>query len=207
MVSEQIRNRGVHDLGRLSVQNPGYNPIGEPTVTLIRRSVFQEMGLFDDSLIQLCDSEFWYRVISNLGAAWVPERLATFRIHAKASTASNIGNRSFRTCYLDPLIVLYRFAFDSHFLNFRSKRMAGQSGFRLRNECAVAAYHSRRQLGWGALSTDKQIQSRVIEWKVVAARCPGLPLLARIGLVIAGYRYVRRAAGRLIRTCGFSRGK
>ena len=188
------------DVGRVTLQNPYNNPIGEPTVTLIRRSVFQEIGLFDDKLIQLCDSEFWFRIISNMGAAWVPERLATFRIHAKAATAANIHSRAFMTSYLDPLIVRYRFAFDPHFSNLRLKRMTGQSEFTLRNECAVAAFRARRQIWWAAVSADKRKQSMVTEWKATAACCPGLTSLARIGLAITGYRYVKKAAGRLITT-------
>jgi glycosyltransferase involved in cell wall biosynthesis len=189
------------DVDPLALRNPSNNPVGEPTVTLIQKSVFERIGLFDDKLIQLCDTEFWYRVISNHGAAWVPERLATFRIHAKATTASNTGSRSYWTNYLDPLIVRYRFAFGPCFSKLRSQEMTGQSEVALRHDCAVAASRARRQLWWAALSAGKRRQSLAKEWNAVAACCPGVTSLARLGVAIAAYRYVKRAAGRLVTAC------
>lgn len=187
------------EAGRMALQKPYYNIVGEPTVTLIRKSVFEQLGVFDGELIQLCDSEFWFRVMTNLGAAWVPERLATFRIHAKAATATNRGSRSFGMEVLDPLVVLYRFAFDCHFLSLRSARLLDKSTFALRRECSLAAYHAWRNAKRRAKSEPNVMK----EWKSATLSCPWLSLLKRIGLVIAGYRYMKRAVSRLVGICGF----
>ena len=36
---------------------------------------------------QMCDLEYWYRVGCNDGIALVPDKLATFRVHASSTTA------------------------------------------------------------------------------------------------------------------------
>jgi glycosyltransferase involved in cell wall biosynthesis len=191
------------EAGRVALQDPGNNPVGEPTVTLIRRSVFERVGLFDGALIQLCDTEFWFRIMSNLGAAWVPERLARFRLHGKAATSANRDKNVFRMLTLDPLIVRYRFAFDRHFSNLRTSGLGGQSGFAIWRECAAAAYRAKRKACQGARSSDGAAPSLMTEWKAAASVCPRLDLLARMGLPIVGYRHAKKAAARLLETCGF----
>lgn len=181
---------------KLAIQKPFYNMIGEPTVTLIRKSAFEKVGLFDDTLIQLCDVEFWFRIMSNMGAVWVPEKLATFRIHAKATTAANHDSRSYRTVVLDPLVILYRFAFDRHFSNVRSSKLPGNSVLDFKKKCAVAAYHA-----WSKAQTPELMK----EWRVVTLNCPRLPLLARFGQLIASYHHVKWVTGRMAKKIGFSR--
>jgi glycosyltransferase involved in cell wall biosynthesis len=180
---------------QVAIQNPHYNMVGEPTVTLIRKSAFEQVGLFDDALIQLCDVEFWFRIMSNLGAIRVPERLATFRIHAKATTAANHGGRSYRTVVLDPLVVRYRFAFDDRFSRLRSTKLPGNSPFTLKIECAAAAYQA-----WSKAKQPELIK----EWEAVTLSCPRLPSLARIGRPVAVFRYAKRIARRLVKKCGLA---
>jgi glycosyltransferase involved in cell wall biosynthesis len=186
---------------QIAHQKPHANIVGEPTVTLIRRSVFEQVGLFDDTLIQLCDGEFWFRIMSNLGAVWVPERLATFRIHAKATTAANHGGRSYRTVILDSLVIRYRFAFDDHFSRLRSTRLPGKSVFGLKIECAVAAYRAWSKAKRSANSEPDMIK----EWNAIILSCPRLPLLAKIGQLIATYYHVKWVAWQIVKKCGFAR--
>jgi glycosyltransferase involved in cell wall biosynthesis len=205
-LDSKYRNRPAieaDEAGRMALKSPGHNLVGEPTVTLIRKSVFEQVGMFDSALIQLCDAELWFRIMSNLGAAWVPERLATFRIHAKATTAANHGGRSFRMGVLDPLVVRYRFAFDRHFSSLRSARLPDESRFALRRECSWAAYHAWRE----AKRLSRSERNVMREWKSATLSCPWLPLLKRTGLVIAGFRYTKKALGRLAGICGFGLSK
>jgi glycosyltransferase involved in cell wall biosynthesis len=183
---------------QVAIQKPNYNMVGEPTVTLIRKSAFEEVGLFDEALIQLCDVEFWFRIMSNLGGVWVPERLATFRIHEKAATAANHGGRSYRTLVLDPLVVRYRFAFNGHFSRLRSTRLPGKSVFGLKKECAVAAYHARSKA---------QSPELMKEWQAVTLSCPRLPLLAKMGQSVAGYRFAKNFARLVMKKIGLAWGK
>jgi glycosyltransferase involved in cell wall biosynthesis len=187
------------EAGRMALQDPGFNAAGEPTVTLIRKSVFEGTELFDGALIQLCDAELWFRIMSNLGAAWVPDRLATFRVHAKAATAAHLRRRMFRVQFLDRLIVLYRFAFDRHYSRLRSTSLTGKSTFTLRKECAVAAYHARRDARRQEAPAEDPAHSFLGEWHTVASSYPRLEWLARIGWAVAGCRRAKRAAAGLLR--------
>lgn len=173
------------------------NPVGEPTVTLIRKSVFETVGLFDGALIQLCDTEFWFRVLSNFGAAWVPEVLASFRSHGKGTTACNERSRRYRAHRLDQLVMLYRFAFDARFSRLRASKLTRQSAFGLRLDCAAAAYRARREACRSAAANDDPSSSLMREWNSITPYCPRLELLAGIGRWIAGYQ-------RVIKDCGGS---
>lgn len=162
---------------RLVAHEPSHNLVGEPTVSLIHHSLFRELGGFNEALIQLCDAEFWCRVITNHGAAFVPESLAAFRVHKSATTALNHGSRRFRADTLDPLVLRYLFAFGSHFKALRDPRLTGKTRSVLRNECAVAAGAAWRRARQGDESHRK-------DWQIVRSYFPGLQLLAFLGVGI-----------------------
>ena len=84
------------------------NHVGEPTVTLIHRRAFADFGLFCADLAQLCDVEFWARVAGQAGIAYVPETLATFRVHAGGTSAANRASKVFRADTLDGLLLACR---------------------------------------------------------------------------------------------------
>ncbi|MDJ0688712.1 MAG: glycosyltransferase family 2 protein [Xenococcaceae cyanobacterium MO_188.B32] len=93
---------------------PIKNFIGEPTVVMLRRSVFERLGIFNSYLVQFCDFELWMRIGVHLGITYVPETLATFRVHRESTTAANRSAlyRLYRSRILDWLILLHDFAFD-----------------------------------------------------------------------------------------------
>lgn len=83
------------------------NYVGEPTVTLLHRDLFKDHGLFNPEIAQLCDVEYWSRIISHEGLAFVPRRLATFRAHGQATSALNRSElKAFRATGLDNLAML-----------------------------------------------------------------------------------------------------
>lgn len=178
-LSRDYQAAAVIDAGqaaRIIVAEPAHNPVGEPTVTLIHKSLFHELGGFDDAFIQLCDSEFWQRIMVNYGAVFVPDELAVFRIHAGATTAVNHEKRAFRMGFLDPLVLRHRYAFGRHFQALRQSAAGGQGAWALRWQCALAAARAWRQAG-----TDPAC---LAEWQAVKAHCPSLQALARVGLVL-----------------------
>jgi glycosyltransferase involved in cell wall biosynthesis len=195
------------DIGKCAFVDPKFNPLGEPTVTLIHKSLFGSVGLFDDSLIQLCDSEFWFRLLSNYGAAWVPQRLATFRVHEKATTASNVNARLFRMHELDPLIVRYRFAFDTSFSNLRALRIAGLNEFSLRKECAKIAYRTKSEARRISRENPDLSQNFIQEWDAVAAVYPGLNWLANLGLAVQICHPMKEFVTAILARCGLARSK
>jgi glycosyltransferase involved in cell wall biosynthesis len=95
------------------------NFVGEPTAVLLHRSVFSRFGLFNPHLIQMCDFEYWIRVASNTGLIYLPESLARFRLHGKATSVINVSSRKFRV-YLDELVCCHEFLFNPHYGPLRS---------------------------------------------------------------------------------------
>jgi len=198
-LQQDYRGTGVIEpaqAAKIAVHEPSHNPVGEPTVTLIHKSVFQKLHGFDEALIQLCDAEFWDRVLVNYGAVFVPEELATFRIHARATTALNHEKRAFRMGMLDLLVLQYRFAFAASFQALRQLPQTGKSVFALRTECAFTAARAWREARQKERAGDN---SFMVEWKAVKAHCPGLQALAWLGcmLEIPG-RLKRALAGKKV---------
>lgn len=147
-------------------------------MTLIKRSLFNEVEPFSDALIQLCDSEFWCRIMVNHGAAFVSDSLASFRVHQKATTTSNRGSRRFRFAVLDPLVLRYRFGFDRRFDCHTDRSISGKGAWEVRRACASAAAHA----WWHAKqASDDGDGSLMVEWRSVASSCPGLDLIATMG--------------------------
>jgi glycosyltransferase involved in cell wall biosynthesis len=63
--------------------------IAEPPSTLIRKTVFQKLGLFNPRLHQICDIEMWLRIMFFFDIGFVDEKLSSYRFHDQAATASN----------------------------------------------------------------------------------------------------------------------
>ncbi|MBL9086946.1 MAG: glycosyltransferase [Planctomycetia bacterium] len=62
------------------------NPVGEPSVVLMRRAALRRAGLFSRRLVQLVDIEMWARLAAVGGVAFVDAVVATFRVHAASAT-------------------------------------------------------------------------------------------------------------------------
>ena len=97
----------------------GINFIGEPTSVLLRRDVFERYGLFNPRLIMICDSEYWIRVASQTGLVYVPEKLASFRVHGDSTTAHLHASRQYGIT-LDGLILLHEYAFGEEYAALRA---------------------------------------------------------------------------------------
>jgi glycosyltransferase involved in cell wall biosynthesis len=65
------------------------NWIGEPTAVMVRREAFARVGLFNVRLRQLTDLEMWLRLAFFYDVGFVPETLATFRLHPGSATSGN----------------------------------------------------------------------------------------------------------------------
>ena len=109
----------AQDCKDLALRHMGDNFFGEPTSVLLHRSFFERFGPFRDALIMSCDLEYWIRVASHTGARYVPEVLATFRVHAGATSAHNHALRAFRTNTLDNLVLLRDFAIEPAYASLR----------------------------------------------------------------------------------------
>jgi len=68
--------------------------VAEPPSTLIRKEVFQSLGLFNPRMKQACDVEMWLRIMFYYDIGFVDEALVSFRVHAAQMSASNYATRA-----------------------------------------------------------------------------------------------------------------
>jgi glycosyltransferase involved in cell wall biosynthesis len=118
-----IRNKQVIDANEISkiiAKNPPFNFFGEPSNIAFSKHVVSHVGTFDDRLVQLCDYEMWARITTNYNTCYIADKLSTFRIHAKATSTSNLTTQQFRFKYLDPLIIYRKFAMDEVYKKLRA---------------------------------------------------------------------------------------
>ncbi len=121
------------------LNNLWINFIGEPTSVLLHHSVFRQFGLFNSNLIQLCDLEYWIRVASNTGIVYVPECLASFRVHQKATSQINQTKNNFRRD-LDPLVMMHMFAYDHHYEALRQAAINAKQPVNFKERFLRVAY-------------------------------------------------------------------
>ncbi|WP_223278126.1 glycosyltransferase [Nostoc sp. 'Peltigera membranacea cyanobiont' 232] len=72
------------------LDNP-INKIGEPSTVLIRKDVFEKVGLFNSEFCQLVDLEMWLRIMSQYKVGFVNKVLSHFRIHSQQQTRRNVA--------------------------------------------------------------------------------------------------------------------
>jgi len=72
--------------------NHPFNKIGEPTVTLIKKEVFEKIGLFDAQFHQLIDVEMWFRIMGYYKVGFVSKTLSNFRLHPNQASKNNREN-------------------------------------------------------------------------------------------------------------------
>ena len=82
----------------------GSNIIGEPSNVLIRKNVFNEIGYFNPSIMQLIDIEMWYRILLKYKVGFINESLSVFRIHD--NQLSNKNKKYFAKVENEKLILL-----------------------------------------------------------------------------------------------------
>lgn len=107
-------------ISKIAVENICLNFIGEPSLVFFKKSVIQEVGLFNNNLKQICDLEFALRIASKFGLTYLPEQLCAFRIHQDSTTSTNVSNKYFEIHYVEPLLFSYLLLFDDKFSAFRS---------------------------------------------------------------------------------------
>jgi glycosyltransferase involved in cell wall biosynthesis len=95
------------------------NLIGEPTVVMLHKRVFEEFGDFNPHLMVSCDTEYWIRVGIHTGVIPVAENLASFRVHGDSVSARSFLNRDYRVNVLEPLAMLHEVVFNSRYAPLR----------------------------------------------------------------------------------------
>lgn len=111
----------TRDIAELALQYGKLNFIGEPTVVLVHRSVFDKVGKFNPDLRQLADLEYWLRAGLNLGICYVSDTLATFRVHPRSASSMNFESDNFDADVLDPLIIKHECLYSIFYASWRTE--------------------------------------------------------------------------------------
>lgn len=158
-----------------------WNPIGEPTVTLFHRSLIPMYGIFNPTMIQICDAEFWMRLGTNVGVAHVPEMLATFRVHEKSATTANLNDDTLRL-RLDPLILTYLWLSRGHYKTMRKALYRAYGAPKVWLDLVREATRAKRQTNHPG---DAKLRRGIARnsWSEVINQYPTLEMMARIGFI------------------------
>ena len=152
------------------LEHIGENFIGEPTAVLVRRTAFEEFGMFNPDLVAVPDLEYWIRVANNTGMALVPEILATFRVHPGSASSANARDRLYRMQEVDPVIMLHEFAYHPAFCRLRERTVRRDPPLDLRAMFGERARRARTRAR-RALVAEGSFD-RWAEWADVASRYP-----------------------------------
>jgi glycosyltransferase involved in cell wall biosynthesis len=147
------------------------NFVGEPTAVMLHRSVFKKFKLFNPRLIQLCDFEFWTRIAVHTGIAYVPQPLATFRVHKDSTSAKNVEQNNYGIT-LDILSILHDFVFLPTYAPLRLIAMNRNQPFDLLQELGERT----RGTLWLAIDAANRLgdPSLLQEWATFSQSYPAL---------------------------------
>jgi glycosyltransferase involved in cell wall biosynthesis len=67
------------------LQEP-FNKIGEPTAVLVRRDLFDKVGLFNERMRQLVDIEMWIRLMAISHIGYISKTLTSLRVHLQRAS-------------------------------------------------------------------------------------------------------------------------
>ena len=84
---------GLDLLQDSNILNNPINKVGEPSTVLIRKEVFDAVGVFNPDFCQLVDLEMWLRIMSQYKVGYIDRVLSKFRIHAQQQTQKNALDR------------------------------------------------------------------------------------------------------------------
>ena len=112
--------------------NIALNFIGEPTAVLFKKDVILDSGVFNEDFSQICDLEYWLRISTAKGLVYIPETLASFRVHANSTSANNvISTVRFKPRYIDALLMANEMLYSNYFNVYR-KITEGKYSFKLK---------------------------------------------------------------------------
>ncbi len=158
----------VEQFAEIFVRNPGFNCIGEPTATLMRRSAFERYGRFNRDLIILGDWEYAARVAANTGLGYVDATSAHFRVHAAAATTKIRAEREYRALVLDPLVVMHELCYSRHYAKARDVAAQLRPPVDFESRLREAVRHALEE---ACAAPSRDMKS---DWRAVLRRYPRL---------------------------------
>ncbi|MEH2059452.1 MAG: glycosyltransferase [Nostoc sp.] len=130
------------------------NKIGEPSTVLIRKDVFEKVGLFNPEFCQLVDLEMWLRIMSQFKVGFVDQVLSHFRIHSEQQTRRN-------TALKDAILLDYKKLFQTIYSDTRYPEATRQQAlyrYAVLSEQNAELHNLRKQIAEECLNvSDEQI--------------------------------------------------
>ncbi|MEH2174431.1 glycosyltransferase [Nostoc sp.] len=140
------------------LDNP-INKIGEPSTVLIRKDVFDKVGLFNSEFCQLVDLEMWLRIMSQYKIGFVDKVLSHFRIHPQQQTRRN-------TALKDAILLDYQKLFQTIYTDTRYPQVTRQQAlyqYAALSEQNTEFHHLRKQIAEEWLNvSDEQIKDMYV---------------------------------------------
>ena len=164
------------------LDNRGQNFIGEPTAVLLHQKVLRKFGKFNPHLLVTCDIEFWTRIAIHAGMIYVPETLATFRVH-DSSISANVRESRFYRLYrqsLDSLILNYNFAFHPSYVPLRAMGKCHYPKIDFEESVLNLALRLKAVAERAAADPINPDASLLNEWEQVVSHHPNLSKLSKI---------------------------
>lgn len=156
----------------LALECFGLNVFGEPTAVMMRRSIFEKVGLFNPAVVINCDFEMWARITVNYGAVFIPDDLAKFRVHGGSATANLHEHRKFRATVLDNLVILHQYVYDPLFEPVRQAALRSNPPIDLAGVFDWESHDARWQAEWSNRKHADHDPRLLAQWNDVVAAYP-----------------------------------
>jgi glycosyltransferase involved in cell wall biosynthesis len=114
----QVLHLSAAKVTALASENININFIGEPSLTMFRKSAAGKG--FDSSFKQVCDLDLLLRIAGERGLTYLPLDLCFFRLHAQTTTSKNLRLDNFHIRYLEPLLMSAKMLADPDYESLRS---------------------------------------------------------------------------------------
>lgn len=180
-----------NDLIHLAIREDPRNLIGEPTVVMLTKDLFQRTGPFNKHLIHLCDAEYWVRAGSRSGIACCQSILATFRVHPSSTTTANDRFRGYRKATLDPLVIMHDWLFAAEYEPLRSQAAAIGALGSIQAKFWDGCHDAKR------IASDRLAQGDVTAWETWNELLESFPRMRHIPPTQRLFRKLRRAKSAL----------
>lgn len=151
-----------------------WNFIGEPNTVLLRKNVFLRYGPFHPHMIQLCDYEYWIRVAIHTGFTYVPETLATFRVHRDASSVVHRKTRKKRKDLVDKILFWNELTFNPIYAPLRLAASQRRPPVDFMDALVRKMQEIRSITGDGDEAGDSPERGFRSDWKFILSTYPSL---------------------------------
>lgn len=146
-------------ISKIEIDNLLLNFIAEPSLTLFKKPVINEVGLFDYDLKQICDLEFLLRIATKYGLVYIPQQLCSFRIHSDSTTEKNLTGHDYRIHYIEGLLFALKLRTKPAFEKFR-QQLSFADKFKL---ALYIKYRTYKAMCFATTEEQKQMYENVKE--------------------------------------------